>query len=77
MMCNRNFVPGGPIRINHKDIANVVKTAHAIDAPIPYTAQLFEIMQSLKIHGLMGEDHSAIVKYFEAMADVKVEKKEK
>ena len=75
MMLNRNFVPGGPIRINHKDIANVVKTAHAIDAPIPYTAQLFEIMQSLKIHGLMGEDHSAIVKYFEAMADVKVEKK--
>ena len=75
MMYNRNFVPGGPIRINHKDIANVVKTAHAIDAPIPYTAQLFEIMQSLKIHGLMGEDHSAIVKYFEAMADVKVEKK--
>ena len=53
----------------------MVKTAHAIDAPIPYTAQLFEIMQALKIHGLMGEDHSAIVKYFEAMADVKVEKK--
>ena len=77
MMYNRNFVPGGPIRINHKDITNVVKTAHAIDAPIPYTAQLYEIMQSLKIHGLMGEDHSAIVKYFEAMADVKVEKKEK
>ena len=77
MMYNRNFVPGGPIRINHKDITNVVKTAHAIDAPIPYTAQLYEIMQALKIHGLMGEDHSAIVKYFEAMADVKVEKKEK
>ena len=75
MMYNRNFVPGGPIRINHKDITNVVKTAHAIDAPIPYTAQLYEIMQSLKIHGLMGEDHSAIVKYFEAMGDVKVEKK--
>jgi 2-hydroxy-3-oxopropionate reductase len=34
-------------------------------------------MQSLKIHGQMGEYHSAIVKYFEAMADVKVEKKEK
>ena len=76
MMYNRNFVPGGPIRINHKDITNVVKTAHAIDAPIPYTAQLYEIMQSLKIHGLMGEDHSAIVKYFEAMGDVVVEKKE-
>ena len=77
MMYNRNFVPGGTIKVNHKDITNVVKTAHAIDAPIPYTAQLYEIMQTLKVHGHMGDDHSGIVQYFEALADVKVEKKEK
>ncbi len=75
MMYNRNFVPGGTIKVNHKDITNVVKTAHAIDAPIPYTAQLYEIMQTLKVHGHMMDDHSGIVQYFEALADVKVEKK--
>jgi 2-hydroxy-3-oxopropionate reductase len=75
MMYNRNFVPGGTIKVNHKDITNVVKTAHAIDAPIPYTAQLYEIMQALKVHGHMGDDHAGIVQYFEALADVKVEKK--
>lgn len=75
MILDRNFKPGGPIRINHKDIKNVVETAHAIDVPIPYTAQLYEILQSLKIHGHMEDDHSGIVQYFEALADVKVEKK--
>ena len=77
MIYNRNFVPGGTIKVNHKDITNVVKTAHEIDAPIPYTAQLYEIMQTLKVHGHMGDDHAGIVQYFEALAGVKVEKKEK
>lgn len=76
MMIERNFVPGGTIKVNHKDITNVVKTAHSIDAPIPYSAQLYEIMQTLKVHGHLGDDHAGIVQYFEALADCKVEKKE-
>ena len=72
MIMQRNFKPGGPIRINHKDIKNVVNTAHAIDVPIPYTAQLYEILQTLKIHGHMDEDHSGIIQYFERLADVMV-----
>lgn len=75
MIVERNFKPGGKISINHKDIKNVVNTAHAIDVPIPYTAQLFEIMQSLKVGGHMDEDHGGIVQYFENLAGVKVEKK--
>ena len=74
MIVERNFKPGGPIRINHKDIKNVVNTAHAIDVPIPYTAQLYEILQTLKIHGHMGDDHGGIVQYFEKLADVEVKK---
>lgn len=76
MILERNFKPGGPIRINHKDIKNVVNTAHAIDVPIPYTAQLYEIMQTLKIHGHMEDDHGGIVQYFEKLADVRVKKAE-
>ena len=74
MIIERNFKPGGPIRINHKDIKNVVNTAHAIDVPIPYTAQLYEILQTLKIHGHMEDDHGGIVQYFEKLADVEVKK---
>lgn len=75
MIVERNFNPGGKISINHKDIKNVVNTAHALDVPIPYTAQLFEIMQALKVGGHMNEDHGGIVQYFEKLADVTVEKK--
>lgn len=75
MIVERNFKPGGKISINHKDIKNVVNTAHEIDVPIPYTAQLFEIMQALKVDGHMNEDHGGIVQYFEHLANVEVRKK--
>lgn len=74
MMIARNFTPGGSLTINHKDIKNVVNTAHALDVPIPYSAQLYEILQTLKIHGHMGDDHAGIVQYFEGLAQVQVAK---
>ena len=76
LIVERNFVPGGKISINHKDIKNVVNTAHALDVPIPYSAQLYEILQTLKVHGHMNDDHGGIVQYFEALADVQVKKVE-
>lgn len=74
MIIDRNFVPGGKISINHKDIKNVLSTAHEIDVPMPFTAQLFEIMQYLKVSGHMNDDHGGIVQYFEQLADVEVKR---
>lgn len=73
MMCARNFKPGGTIQVNHKDIKNVLATAHEIDVPMPLTAQLFEIQQALKVGGHMGDDHSGYVQYFEQLAGVTVQ----
>ena len=73
MMLRRDFKPGGKISINHKDVKNVIATAHELDVPLPLTAQLFEIMQALKVGGHMDEDHSGIVQYFERLAGVVVE----
>ena len=72
MMCARNFRPGGTIRVNHKDIKNVLATAHEIDVPVPLTAQLFEIQQALKVSGHMEDDHAGYVQYFEQLAGVTV-----
>lgn len=74
MMISRDFSPGGKISINHKDIKNVIDTAHDLEIPVPMTAQLFEIMQGLKVRNLMDEDHSAIVKHFELLASTQVKK---
>lgn len=71
---DRDFKPGGSLVINHKDIKNCVNAAHALDVPIPYTAQLYEILQSLKVHGHIGDDHSGIIQYFENLADVVVKR---
>ena len=71
----RDFTPGGKISINHKDIKNVLATAHEIDVPVPMSAQLFEIMQSLKVSGHMNDDHCGIIQYFEQLADVIVQPK--
>ncbi|MGI5888585.1 MAG: 2-hydroxy-3-oxopropionate reductase [Oscillospiraceae bacterium] len=72
MMCARNFVPGGKISINHKDIKNVLATAHELDVPMPFTAQLFEVQQALKANGHFNDDHSGYVQYFEKLAGVEV-----
>lgn len=76
MIVNRDFKPGGKISINHKDIKNVLASAHSLDVPVFMSAWLFEVMQSLKVAGQMDEDHGSIVKFFERLADVKVEKKD-
>ncbi len=77
MMCARNFKPGGKISINHKDIKNVLATAHEIDVPLPFTALLFEVQQALKVGGHFDDDHAGYVQYFEALAGVQVKSDEK
>ena len=47
-------------------------TAHTLDVPLPLTAQLFEVLQALKVSGHMTDDHSGIVQYFEQLAGVTV-----
>jgi len=75
MMMERNFLPGGKISINHKDIANVLATSHDIGVPMPFTAQLFEVMGYLKSKNCLEEDHSALVKYFEMLSGTIVQAK--
>jgi len=75
MMLERNFKPGGTLTIIKKDITNCLSSAHAADVPVPYTAQLYEIIQALLVHGHAGDDHSGIVQYFESLADTEVRPK--
>ena len=71
-MISRDFTPGGTLTIINKDLKNILNTAHAADVPVPYCAQLYEILQTLKVHGHSGDDHSGIVQYFEELAGITV-----
>ncbi|TKH42871.1 2-hydroxy-3-oxopropionate reductase [Paenibacillus terrae] len=72
LILERNFVAGGRIDINLKDITNVMETAHDIGAPLPLSSQLLEIFHALKVDGKAADDHGGIVQYFEKLAGVQV-----
>ena len=72
MMFRRNFKPGGPIKINLKDITNVMDTAKKLDLPLVMTGVLEQIMHSLKATGHLMDDHSGIVQFYENISGVVV-----
>lgn len=74
LILERNFVAGGRIDINLKDITNVMETAHEIGVPLPLSSQLLEIFHALKVDGKSGDDHGGIVQYYEKLANVEVRK---
>ncbi len=76
MMFRRNFKPGGPIKINLKDITNVMDTAKKLDLPLIMTGVLEQIMHSLKATGHLMDDHSGIVQFYENISGVVVKTNE-
>ena len=75
LILERNFKPGGPIRMHTKDLLNVRDTALEIDAPIPLTVQVMEFMKALKADGKAEHDHGGLIQYWEKLANVEVKKK--
>lgn len=73
MVLNRNFKPGFRIELHIKDLANALNAAHAVTSPVPLTAQLMEIFQTLKAEGCEKEDHAAIAKFYEKLAGITIE----
>lgn len=72
LILDRNFVAGGRIDINLKDMTNVMETAHEIGVPLPLSSQLLEIFHALKVDGKAADDHGGIVQYYEKQANVEV-----
>ncbi len=75
LILERNFKPGGPIRMHTKDLINVRDTALEIDAPIPLTVQVMEFMKALKADGKSEDDHGGLIQYHEKLAGVTVKRK--
>jgi 2-hydroxy-3-oxopropionate reductase len=64
MMLANNFKPGFKIDLHIKDLANALDTGHGVGAPLPLTAALMEMMQTLKADGCGQNDHSGLAKYY-------------
>ncbi len=75
LILERNFKPGGPIRMHMKDLDNVRDTAFETDAPIPLTTQVMDFMKALKADGKGEDDHGGLIQYHEKLAGITVKRK--
>ncbi|MCR5288453.1 MAG: 2-hydroxy-3-oxopropionate reductase [Treponema sp.] len=74
MILAHNYKPGFRIELHIKDLTNVLNAAHAVTSPVPLASQVMEMMQSLKADGCEKDDHSALAKYYEKMANMQIGK---
>lgn len=72
MILNNNFDPGFRIDLHIKDLANAQDTSVSVDSPAPLTDIVMSMLKELSENGLGQNDHSAIARYYENKADVKI-----
>ena len=75
MMLSGNYEPGFRINLHIKDLTNALNAAHAINMPVPMTAQMMEVMQELMNHDEGACDHDDIVRYYERMSGTSIVEK--
>ncbi len=74
LMIDRNFVAGGRIDINLKDLLNVEQTGRALEVPMPLTSNVIAMFQALKADGKVADDHGGLIQYYEKLANYEVPK---
>jgi 2-hydroxy-3-oxopropionate reductase len=75
MILDRNFNPGFKIDLHIKDLNNALDTGHGVGSPLPLTAAVMEMMQTLHADGNGQNDHSGIAKYYEKVSGTEIGKK--
>ena len=70
----RDFKPGFKIKLHHKDLNNVLNTAHDLGLSLPLAEKIQEMLASLIAAGKGELDHSAIINFQETLAKTIVEK---
>ncbi|MFP3089000.1 2-hydroxy-3-oxopropionate reductase [Treponema sp. TIM-1] len=74
MMIESNFKPGFRIDLHIKDLANALDTAHGVGSPLPLTALIREMMETLHADGFGQDDHSALARYYAKVSGTKIGK---
>jgi 2-hydroxy-3-oxopropionate reductase len=72
MVFARSFKPGFRVNLHIKDLNNVMDTAHAIDSPVPLSAQVLEMMHAVRVEGHDASDHSALAAYYEKLMGMEI-----
>ncbi len=76
MVLDGNFNPGFRIELHIKDLQNALDSAHQVNAPVPLTADVMEILQGLRAAGEEKSDHCGIIRHYERLAKVEVRREQ-
>lgn len=68
MILDGNFKPGFKIDLHIKDLGNALDTGYATGTPLPLTASVMQMLQTLHADGEGQSDHSAIMKWYEKVS---------
>lgn len=74
LMIDRDFVAGGRMDINLKDLLNIEQTGRDLGVPLPLTSNVIGMFQALKADGKIADDHGGIVQYYEKLANYEIPK---
>jgi 2-hydroxy-3-oxopropionate reductase len=72
MILEGNCSPGFKIDLHIKDLNNALDTGHNVGSPMPLTAQVMEMLQTLHADGCGQNDHSGLAKYYAKISGTKI-----
>lgn len=72
MMLDGNFKPGFKVDLHIKDLNNALETGHSFGSPLPLTAEVMEMLQTLHADGRGQEDHSSLANYYAKISGTKI-----
>jgi 2-hydroxy-3-oxopropionate reductase len=73
MMLAHEFKPGFRIKLHIKDLANAIDASQEVEAPLPLTKTVLDMLNTLDAAGHGGDDHSGLVQYYESLAGTRLE----
>ena len=74
MMIRGEYKPGFRVELHIKDLANALETGRVNASPLPLTAIVMEMFQTLRADGAGQDDHSALAKYYAKISGESISK---
>ena len=74
MMLEGEYKPGFRVDLHIKDLNNALDTGHEYGAPLPLTAAVMEMLQTLRADGRDREDHSSLANYYAKLSGTSIGK---
>lgn len=74
MILEGNFNPGFRIDLHIKDLCNTMDAGHSVGAPLPLTAGVLEMMETLHADGRGNDDHSSLANYYAKISGTDIRK---